>query len=212
MKSIFLAALLAAAAAAAHAQNVSLAGRMGDRALLVMGGQTMTLGVGASSNGVKLVRWVGDEAEVEVGGRRSLLRVGGSPVQVGGAAPLGGGAREIVMTAGPGGHFITSGAINGRPVRFMVDTGATRIAMGLDEAQRLGLDLTNAEQGMVGTANGNVRAQSVVLSRVRVGEVELTNISAVIVAQPMPYILLGNNFLSRFQMQRDNDVMRLQLR
>jgi aspartyl protease family protein len=52
----------------------------------------------------------------------------------------------------------------------------------------------------------------VVLDRVRVGEVEITNVGAVITPQPMPYVLLGNSFLVRFQMQRVNDTMRLQLR
>ncbi|MFM7506413.1 MAG: TIGR02281 family clan AA aspartic protease, partial [Rubrivivax sp.] len=51
-----------------------------------------------------------------------------------------------------------------------------------------------------------------VLDRVRVGEVEVTQVGAVIMPQPLPYVLLGNSFLARFQMRRDNDVMRLQLR
>jgi aspartyl protease family protein len=52
----------------------------------------------------------------------------------------------------------------------------------------------------------------VVLDRVRVGEVEINNVGAVVMPQAMPFVLLGNSFLSRFQMRRDNDVMRLQLR
>lgn len=195
----------------AQAQSVALAGRMGERALLVINGAPHTVAVGGTANGVRLLRWDGDSAEVEFSGGRARLRVGGTPAQVG-VAPPAPPAREIVMTAGSGGHFMPGGAINGKTVRFMVDTGATLVAMGRDDAQRLGLDLSEARQGVSQTANGPVPVHIVVLDRVRVGEVEINNVGAVVVPQAMPFVLLGNSFLSRFQMRRDNDVMRLQLR
>lgn len=208
------AALLALAllgAGAAQAQGVVLSGRMGERALFVVDGQTVTLRPGERREGLALLRWVGDEAEVELAGQRARLRVGGTPTLVGGAVPRS-AAREIVVSAGPGGHFTPGGAINGRPVRFMVDTGATLVALGRDEALRIGIDLTQARQGTSQTANGPVPVHIVVLDRVRVGEVELTQVGAAVMPQPMPYVLLGNSFLSRFQMRRDNDVLRLELR
>ncbi len=205
-------ALLAAAALPAVAQDAALSGRMGDRALIVVGGQPYTLAAGQSGGGVKLRRWVGDDAEVESGGKVSLLRMGASPVHMGGAAPRAGSGREIVLTAGPGGHFTTLGAINGRPVQFLVDTGATLISMGMADAQRLGIDLSNARRGATQTANGAVPVMMVTLSSVRVGDVELANVGAVVMPQNLPVILLGNSFLSRLQMKRENDVMRLELR
>ncbi len=202
-------------AAAAGAQTVALAGRMGERALLVVDGKPLTLSVGASAGteagAVRLVRWAGDVAEVQHGGKLHLLRVGGSPAQLA-AAPPRPAAREIVLAAGPGGHFTTLGAVNGKPARFMVDTGATLVAMGRDEAQRLGVDLTHARVGVSQTANGPVPVHIVTLNSVRVGEVEITQVGAVVMPQPMPVLLLGNSFLSRFQMQRQNDELRLQLR
>jgi len=208
------AALLALAllgAGAAQAQGVVLSGRMGERALFVVNGQTVTLRPGERREGLALLRWVGDEAEVELGGQRSRLRVGGTPTLVGGAVPRS-AAREIVVSASAGGHFTPGGAINGKPVRFMVDTGATLVALGRDEALRIGIDLSSARQGISQTANGPVPVYIVVLDRVRVGEVELTQVGAAVMPQPMPYVLLGNSFLSRFQMRRDNDVLRLELR
>ncbi len=208
------AALLALAllgAGAAQAQGVVLSGRMGERALFVVNGQTVTLRPGERREGLALLRWVGDEAEVELGGERSRLRVGGTPTLVGGAVPRS-AAREIVVSASAGGHFTPGGAINGEPVRFMVDTGATLVALGRDEALRIGIDLSSARQGISQTANGPVPVYIVVLDRVRVGEVELTQVGAAVMPQPMPYVLLGNSFLSRFQMRRDNDVLRLELR
>ncbi len=190
---------------------VALAGRMGDRALLVIDGKPHTLAVGTSVGGVRLLRWAGDTATVQVQGQTMALRVGGSPAQLG-AAPPRPAAREIVLAAGPGGHFTTLGAINGKPARFMVDTGATLVALGQDQAQRLGLDLSGARAGVSQTANGPVPIQIITLSSVRVGEVEITNVGAAVVPQSLPYLLLGNSFLSRFQMQRHNDELRLQLR
>ena len=210
LRSLALAGL-ALAAAAAWSQNVALAGRMGTRALLVIDGQMHTLDVGASISGVRLLRWVGDDAEVSVGGSKTLLRAAGTPAHVG-AAQSTTAAREIVIPAGLGGHFAPAGSINGKAVRFVVDTGATLVSMGRDEAQRLGLDLDRARAGVSQTANGPVAVQLITLDRVRVGEIEVTQVGAVVMPQSMPFILLGNSFLGRFQMRRDNDVMRLELR
>ena len=209
--ALALALALGCWAAGAAAQSVALAGRMGDRALLVIDGRPHTVAVGASAGGVKLLRWAGDDAEVQLAAGRALLRAGGTPAQVGAAAPVS-QPREIVMTAGLGGHFNPAGAINGRAVQFMVDTGATVVALGRDEAQRLGLDLAGARVAVSQTANGPAQVLLLNLDRVRVGEVEVNNVAAVVMPQPMPFVLLGNSFLSRFQMRRDNDVMRLQLR
>jgi aspartyl protease family protein len=159
---------------------------------------------------VKLLRWLDEDAEVEIASRRVRLRVGGTPAQLGAVAMAP--AREIVMSAGSGGHFMPEGAINGRAARFMVDTGATLVAIGRDEATRLGLDLSNASKGISQTANGPVPVQIVVLDRIRVGGVEINNVGAAIVPQALPFVLLGNSFLSRFQMRRDNDVMQLTLK
>ncbi|MBG6081358.1 aspartyl protease family protein [Rubrivivax gelatinosus] len=204
--------LLAAAVLPAAAQDVSLAGQMGRKALLVVGGQPVTLAVGESARGVKLLQLDADGAVVEAGGQRLVLRTGGGTARVAGSGGVVSGPREIVIPVGPGGHFVTQGAINGRPVNFMVDTGATLIALGQAEADRLGIAWRNGEPGLVNTANGSATAYRITLSRVRVGEVEVSQVPAVVVPQPMPLVLLGNSFLTRFKMQRDSDVLRLEAR
>jgi aspartyl protease family protein len=205
--------LLLAAAGPASAQRVALSGRMGDKALLVIDGKPHPLAVGSSAGGVTLLRWAGDDAvEVQLAsGPPQRLQLGAVPVELAGAAPRANG-REIVLAAGPGGHFVTGGAINGRPVRFLVDTGATLVAMGRDDAQRLGLDLTSAPKAVTHTANGPVPVHLVTLRSVRVGDVELHQVGAAVLPQAMPVILLGNSFLSRLAMRRDSDLMRLELR
>ena len=206
-----MAAALWLAAGLASAQGVVLAGRMGERALLMVDGQPRALAVGQAADGVRFVRWQDEIAVIERDAGLYLLRLGATPSRLGGPAAAAAG-REIVIAAGPGGHFITGGSINGRSVRFMVDTGATVLALGRDEAQRLGLDLSTARPALSETANGTVAVQMLTLSRVRVGDVEVANVAAVVVPAAMPYVLLGNSFLTRFQMRRENDVMRLEQR
>jgi aspartyl protease family protein len=208
--------LLAAAAAwffasgAALAQQVSLAGQMGAKALLVIDGQTQMLAVGESSRGVRLLQLQDGSAVVDIGGSQRRLQVGTPARLAAGDAPRGG--REVVIPVGPGGHFVTSGAINGRAVRFMVDTGATLVALSQAEAERIGLPWRGGEPMMMNTANGAVPAHRVTLGRLRVGEVELTAVEAIVLPAAMPMVLLGNSVLTRFQMRRENDVMRLEMR
>lgn len=193
--------------------RVQLGGVMGGKALLVIDGQPQMLAVGASAGGVRLVSLQGDAAQVDIGGRMLALRVGGTPVAlVGGSPSRATAAREIVLTAGPGGHFVTGGSINGQAVSFLVDTGATTIAMSQSDAARIGLDLRSGQRGLSNTANGTVPVVMLTLTSVRVGEVEVTNVPAVVMPAQMPHVLLGNSFLSRFQMRRENDVMRLEYR
>lgn len=189
---------------------VSLAGSMGDRALLVIdGGAPRAVAVGATHAGVTVVSVSGASAVVEIGGRRQTLVLGAAPVNLG---VTGATADRIVLAAGPGGHFVTDGAINGRTVRFMVDTGASNVALGEAEAERLGLDLRGAPQGLARTANGTVPFRRVLLATVRVGTVELRNVEAVVLPTPMETVLLGNSFLERFRWSRDNSTMTLERR
>jgi aspartyl protease family protein len=206
-----LAGLLAGLSTLAAAQSVQLSGQMGSKALLVIDGQPTTLAVGETRRGVTLKSIDGRGAVVEWGGRSSTLTVGGAPVSVGGGG-MGGGGRQIVLSAGPGGHFMAQGAINGRAVRFMVDTGATTVALGRSEAERLGVDWKRGEPVSMGTAGGVVQGHRLTLTAVTVGEVTLSNVEAVVMPAAMPFALLGNSFLSRFQMRRENEVMRLELR
>ncbi|MBK7059034.1 MAG: retroviral-like aspartic protease family protein [Rubrivivax sp.] len=193
-------------------RQVQLAGVMGTRAMLVFDGQPQLMVVGDSARGVRLVSLQAEVAVIDRDGATLSLRLGASPVAVGAGLARAGASREIVLTAGPGGHFITSGAINGRAVSFMVDTGATAIAMSQSEASRIGLDLRNGQRALGNTANGAVPLVMLTLTRVRVGEIEVANVQSVVMPAQMPYVLLGNSFLSRFQMRRENDVMRLELR
>ncbi len=208
---LFLA--LAVAAGGAAAQNVTLQGVLGTKALIMVdGGAPRAVAPGEAHQGVKVLAVMGDQATVEVGGQRQVLRVGEAPVSVGNAGGPGGRGSKIVIPADSGGHFLAQGSINGRPVRFMVDTGATSVAIGAAEAARIGIDFRRAPSGMGGTANGPVRFWRVRLPTVRIGDVEVFDVDGAVLDTSMPYVLLGNSFLNRFQMMRDQQQLVLERR
>ena len=205
-------ALLAAAllaSAGASAQTVSMAGSLGSRALLVIDGKPRQVAVGSTVDGVRLVSVTSNDALVDVKGKRVTLQLGGSPANLGGAATAGTGDK-IVLTSVSGGHFVTSGTVNGNAVRFFVDTGATTIAMSQSDAERIGIDYKKGQLGYSHTANGVIPAYRVMLSTVQIGDVQVYNVEATVLPSSMPYMLLGNSFLDRSQMRRENDRLTLE--
>ena len=199
-------ALLCALAAAAHAQSVAFSGMLGEKALLIINGQARGVALGATVEGVKLVRLDGTQAQIEAGGKTQTLRLGGTAVLAGDTGGRGKGTR-IVLPVGSGGHYTAMGAINGHSVPFLVDTGATTIAMGADVANRIGLDPADSTQSAAMTANGAVATRTITLRQVTIGDVTVYNVQAMVMPQAMPVVLLGNSFLSHFQMHSDNDTL-----
>ena len=196
---------------AGYGAKSALSGVMGSNGLLVIDGAApKLLAAGETHSGVKLISASGDQAVLEIGGKRSNLRVGDAPVSLAGAAGSGGGNR-ITLPVGSGGHFMANGTINGRAIQFMVDTGATAVALGINDAQRMGIDYQKGQPVRMSTANGVAQGWRVVLNSVRIGEVEVFDVEAV-VGPNMPFALLGNSFLSRFSMNRSSDVMVLERR
>jgi len=212
--TLFSALLLAPlfASTAAHAQAVALSGILGSKALLVVdGGTPRALAAGDEHKGVKVVSVGREDAVVLVGGDRRTLRLGEAPVSVGGGR-AGGGGRRVVLIADSRGHFIDSGTINGQAMQYMVDTGASTVAIGRSDADRMGIDYKSGQPVRMSTANGVAQGWRLRLDSVRVGDVEVHGIEAVITSQPMPFVLLGNSFLSEFRMTRTGDQMVLERR
>jgi aspartyl protease family protein len=196
---------------AAAQTQVQLNGMLGSRAaLLVIDGEPRTVEVGATVKGVKLLSLQDGQATVEYGGERHALTLGALPSRVAGRGGNMAG-RQIVLAAVSGGHFMTQGKINGRSTSFLLDTGATNVSISQAEADRLGLRYTEGRRGLAHTANGVVPAYQIQLTSIRIGDVEVYNVTASVSPGDMPFVLLGNSFLSRFQMRRDGDLMTLEL-
>ena len=119
--------------------------------------------------------------------------------------PTSGGARNVVLKRGNGGHFWTDARVDGRRIEFVVDTGATAIALRESDAARLGLRPSERDYSVkVGTANGMTRAAPVVLKRVEIGDIVVRDVPALI--QPDKALgvnLLGMTFLSKVRWTHD---------
>jgi aspartyl protease family protein len=205
-------ALAFAPQARSQNQSVAMTGGMGSKALLVInGGRPKALSAGDEHQGVKVVSVGKEQTVVEIGGKRQTVLLGGAPVSLGGGGS-GAAGTQISLTATEGGHFRTQGSINGRSVDFMVDTGATVVSLGADEAKRIGLKYEDGEKVMTSTANGRAMGYLVRLRSVRIQDVEVFDVQAIVGAAPMPFVLLGNSFLTRFQMKRENDQLTLSKR
>jgi aspartyl protease family protein len=120
--------------------------------------------------------------------------------------------QEVHVFSDQQGMFKTTGSINGMPIHFLVDTGASTIAISSAQARRLGIDYrVVGEPGQVITASRVEPVYSVMLDSVKVGDIQLRNVQAMVMEGNMPDIpLLGMSFLGRLEMQ--NDGQRLILR
>lgn len=196
-----------AAAPAALATDITLTGVFGDKAAIIAvdNGEPRTIRVGQRIGNVTLVSVEKDRATVEVNGKRRVLVRG----QTYSTAVDPSGKQSVVLAAGPGGHFIADGQVNGGAVRFLVDTGATAIALPAADAKRLGIDYQKGRRGMTNTAAGPTPMYIVRLDTVRVGGIELQAIDAIIIEQGLNVALLGMTFLNRVEMKRDGATMTL---
>lgn len=200
----------------ATAQSVALSGVLGSKALLVIdGGTPRAMAAGDSLQDVRVLQVSGDTAEVEIKGRRQTLRLGEAPIRLGGRGAAAGDpalGRRVVLKADNRGHFIERGQINGKTMVYMVDTGASSVAIGRSDAERMGLPFLKGQPVMMRTANGDAQGWSLRLDSVRVGDVEVFGVDAVVAPLAMPYVLLGNSFLAHVQMTRQGSEMVLERR
>ncbi len=203
-----MALALALAAVPAGAADVSFVGVIGDKAaiLVIDGGAPRTVKVGQTLGAVTVVSVERERAVIEIAGaRRTLLR--GQHYQSGDSE-----RQSTVLAADERGHFFAEGAINNRPIRFVVDTGATVVALPASEATRLGLEYRKGQPGTTRTAGGVVPVYRLTLDTVRVGGIELHAVDALVIEQGLDVALLGMSFLSRVEMKNQGQTMILMRR
>lgn len=191
------------------AADVELAGVFGSRAvLLVDGGSPQTLAVGQRSReGVLLRALQGDVAVVEVDGVQRRIRLGGAPIQVGARADSGATGRELRLTPDARGHYSVLGSVNGASMRFLIDTGASLVSMGAEDAVRAGVDYRKGRPSTSMTANGLVQIWVVRLDKIQVGQLVLHGVEAAVHEGALPVVLLGMSFLNRMDMRREGGFL-----
>jgi len=196
-------------AGAAQAADVAVAGLFPGRAVLVVDGgapQTVRVG-GRTREGIVLKAASAEAATLEHDGRVFVARLGDQVASSAGTA-----ASEISLQADGGGHFFTSARINGVAVNALVDTGATLVSMGRNEAVRLGIDYRSGTMGRSATANGLATIWKVRLDAVELDGVRLLGVDAAVHETDLPVVLLGMSFLNRMDWRREGDRLLLKKR
>ena len=210
--------LLLVAATALAEQKLNLLALFEEKALLFIDGKRVMLTVGESSpGGIKLLEADSERAVVLVNGVREELYLGAvvnfpdsGPVE---AVPAWEGPQSVSLWADSNGFFYASGSIDGFPVRFLVDTGATTVAISSDLAGRIGIDLSRGQRGIATTASGVTGMVRVILPSVTVGDLTLREVEAGVLMGSFPAEpLLGMSFLGQLDMVREGDRMDLKRR
>ena len=203
LRLLFLFLLLVIGAADA-ATTVRVLALFPGKAMLEIDGQRKVLAAGSTGpGGVRLIRADPSVAVVEIGGRQEELRLG-SAVSTS-YQPRA--TREVRILKDGSGSYFVDGLINGRPVRFLVDTGATSVAMSERHAAQLGiLHRVEGRRIGVGTASGRTGGYQIVLASVEIGELALRDVTAVVIDGDSPrHVLLGMTALTQFEIdQREN--------
>lgn len=207
---VLLCAILFALPAMA-ADRVSVLALFADKAMLDINGRSRMLASGeVSPEGVRLVSANPREAVIEIGGQQRRLKPGGA-VQSSYAQRS---VREVRISRDNQGAYTAHGSINGRAVLFLVDTGASNVAMGAAVARRLGIPYRlEGRPARIQTASGTVGGYQIDLDRVQLGELVLRHVEGVVIeADAPPQVLLGMSFLKRLDMSHRSNVMVLRSR
>ena len=205
LRSSIVASLLFLLPVAGHAVDINVIGLFPGKAVVVIdGGPIRTLSVGQkTAQGVTLLSTDRESAIFEIGGQQKKLSIGQHR-----AGPTSAqSSQSATLTADTRGHFVVEGQINGGSVRFLVDTGATAVALSSADATRLGIDYRKGQRGLVGTANGTATAYRVKLDTVQVGGIVANNVDAAVLEGSLPMALLGMSFLNRTDMKREGQTM-----
>lgn len=192
------------------ADKITVSGLFKNKAIININGKQRLLTVGQTSpEGIILISANIREAVIEIDGNRTTYQLGGH-ISSQFKSPESGTIVHIAPDNG--GMYRVNGSINGFQVKFLVDTGATLIAMNKHHAKRIGINYKfKGDTGFAQTASGISKIYLVDLKTVMVGGIKLHDIKASVHDDDFPkIILLGNSFLSRVKMNRDGQMLKLE--
>lgn len=190
--------------------QVMVIGLIGGKAVLRIDGVQRIVAKGETVDGVTLREIVAQEAVLNINGRDMRVGLG---MDTGGIVPREAGA-SVELTMNANGQFITNGQINGHVVELLVDTGANTVSMTAEDARAIGIDYkVIGKPGSSSTAGGVVASWSVDLASVQIGPLLVKNVQASVREAPrMSPILLGMTFLSRVNMQHEQNRLKMTAR
>ena len=203
--SVFIVGALITQIALADPESLKVMALFSNKAMLQINGQNHVMKIGDEIEGVTLLSAHGRAAVVRLeSGKQHTLRLSQS-IQHAFKKPEN---KTLRVYANPSGMFLLDGKINDRSTRFLIDTGATFIALSSVEANRLGLDYQSGTRGVVQTASELAPVWHIRLDRVKVGDISVPQVDAVVLQGNKPEVnLLGMSFLQHLKMQRNGAAM-----
>lgn len=204
---ICLTALLTAPALAATQLNV--VGLFNGKAVVAINGSApQTISAGQTKSGVKLISADSESATFLVEGKQQTLKMGQAASVAGASGPANNS--PVSLYADQAGHFFGNLSINGASLKYVVDTGATTVALNSGDAKFAKIDYEKGERITMSTANGEVSAYLVKLNTLKIGTIILNNVEATVnEGGSPPVVLLGMTALNHLDMKRDNSIMTL---
>lgn len=199
--------LLCFTALAEDPPDIQVLGLFKDAAVLKINGHQQMLRTGQrSTGGVLLKSATSASATIEFEGKTSTLLLS-NEVNSSFAEPT---ETSVSIQLNNRGQYMTTGSINNRPVRFLVDTGASIVAFNSKLADELGLRYRDSRKALATTASGTVDSYHVVLDMVQVGNIRLQRVEAAVLEGDFPIdVLLGMTFLRRVELQERAGVLLL---
>ena len=189
--------------------KIKVVGLFKDKAVIIIDGKQRVLRKNMTSpEGVTLISANSNEAILEVDGEQKSYTLGNQvSIKFSETEP-----GRTVSIAPTNDLYLVNGSINDFQVQFLVDTGASSVAMNRQTAKRLGLNFRmDGQEGLSETASGYSKIYVVNLEKVTVGDIVLEDVEGVVHDSEFPrIILLGNSFLSKVHLRREGQLLLLE--
>lgn len=207
IKWLMCLSLLVVHSAVADTQ-VNVVGLFTDKAVVMINGAApKTLSVGQTSDGVKLISANSNAATFEIEGKTKQLSMGQAASVAASAAASN---PSVTLYADAKGHFVAECKINGAALKFLLDTGATYVALNSGDAKFAKIDYKRGKPIQVSTANGVVTAYQVTIAHLKIGNITLSQVEANVLEGGSPsVVLLGMSALNRLDMKRQDIALTL---
>ncbi len=176
------------------------------KAMLEVNGKNLLLHAGKEKQGYTLV-------STDTYEQKAVIIINGSEDSYSLGSHIGGGyaqpsVKEVRLVSNGHGSYLSGGLINNQSVNFLVDTGASNVAMSQSIAASLGIDFEKAQKVVAFTAAGQKEAWRVKLDSVAIGGITLRNVDGMVVSgEGPPVILLGMSFLKQLEISQQDNLM-----